>query len=89
MRYCLTGRHIPNVVLSLRKTGGTPLDFLKITIGDVIITGVEPNAATSTYWEHVTLPFARVKQEYTVQSQLGASKGTVTALFDIRENIDR
>jgi type VI secretion system secreted protein Hcp len=32
MRYCLTGRHVPMAVLTTRKSGGTPLDFLKITM---------------------------------------------------------
>lgn len=89
MRYCLTGRHIPKVVLSMRKAGGVPLDFLKITMNDVVITGVEPTAAADKYWEHVTLSFAKVKQEYTIQDRLGSSGGTVTASFDIKENINQ
>ncbi|BFG75397.1 type VI secretion system tube protein Hcp [Paraburkholderia terrae] len=32
---------------------------------------------------------ARVKQEYKVQSDLGTSAGTVTASFDIKENLER
>jgi type VI secretion system secreted protein Hcp len=89
MRYCLTGRHIPRVILSVRKAGGVPLDFLKITMGDVVITGVEPTAATGNYWEHVTLSFSRVTQEYVLQGRIGSSNGTVTASFDIKENLDR
>lgn len=86
MRYCLTGRHIPKAVLTARKAGGLPFEFLKITMGDVVISGVEPIAADATYWEHVKLSFARVKQEYVVQNQMGTSNGTVTASFDIKEN---
>ncbi|MFT4066274.1 Hcp family type VI secretion system effector [Paraburkholderia sp.] len=89
MRYCLTGRHIPRVVLAMRKAGGIPLDFLKITMGDVVITGVEPIVFGESYHEHVTLSFARVKNEYTVQGAIGASTGTVTASFDIKGNLDR
>ncbi|WP_144156174.1 Hcp family type VI secretion system effector [Paraburkholderia sp. BCC1885] len=89
MRYCLTGRHIPKVVLSTRKAGGVPLDFLKITMGDVVITGVEPIVTGGNYYEHVTLSFARVKNEYTLQSPIGGSAGTVTASFDIKENLER
>jgi len=89
MRYCLTGRHIPEAILTMRKAGGTPLDFLKITLGDVVITGVEPTAANGHYWEKITLSFARVKQEYKVQGAFGTSNGTVTAQFDIKENLDR
>jgi type VI secretion system secreted protein Hcp len=86
MRYCLTGRHIPEVTLTVRKAGGNPLDFLKIKMGDVVITGVEPIVAECSYWEHVKLSFARVKQEYVVQNEMGTSNGTVTASFDIKEN---
>jgi type VI secretion system secreted protein Hcp len=89
MRYCLTGRHIPEVILTVRKAGGSPLDFLKFTMGDVVITAVEPIVFDCNYHEHVSMSFARVKQEYKVQSALGTSAGTVTASFDIKENIDR
>ncbi|WP_322056439.1 hypothetical protein [Paraburkholderia sp. J63] len=57
--------------------------------GDVVITSVEPTCGAGKYWEHVVLSFARVKQEYIVQSNIGGSAGTVTAAFDIKENIDR
>lgn len=66
-----------------------PLDFLKITMGDVVITSVEPIVFDNNYNEHVSLSFARVKQEYKVQSDLGTSAGTVTASFDIKENLER
>ncbi|SMG60074.1 Hcp family type VI secretion system effector [Paraburkholderia susongensis] len=86
MRYCLTGRHIPEVILSVRKAGGLPLDFLTITMGDVLITAVEPIVFDYNYHEGVTLSFSRVKQEYKIQAQSGSSAGIVTASFDIKEN---
>jgi type VI secretion system secreted protein Hcp len=89
MRYCLTGRHIPEVILTVRKAGGAPLDFLKITMGDVVVMSVQPMVFDENYIEHVSLSFSRVKQEYVLQSEIGASAGTVTASFDIKENIDK
>ncbi len=76
MRYCLTGRHIPKCVLTMRKAGSLPLDFLKITMNDVVITSVETTAAGTKYWEHVALSFVKVKHEYTVQNSLGSTKGS-------------
>lgn len=89
MRYCLTGRHIPKAVLTLRKAGTDPLEFLRITMNDVVITGVQMSAVGTLYLEHVSLSFSKVKQEYAVQSSTGGSGGLVTATFDIKENRDQ
>jgi type VI secretion system secreted protein Hcp len=85
MTYCLTGKHIPTVVLSMRKAGGVPFDFLRITMSDVVITGVEMSAS----YEQVRLSFAKVKQEYMVQNAQGGSRGVVTGMFDIKQNAAR
>ncbi len=37
IQYCLTGKHIGSAVLVMRKAGGKPLEFLKITMEDVLI----------------------------------------------------
>ncbi|WP_415774253.1 Hcp family type VI secretion system effector [Paraburkholderia sp. J7] len=87
MRYCLTGRHIPKVVLSVRKAGGLPLDFLKITMNNVVLTRVRPVVVGNSHLEHVALSFAKVTQEYVVQNSMGGSGGMVTATFDIKENL--
>lgn len=42
--YCFQGKHIPKVLLTMRKAGGLPLEYLKITLSDVVITHVEPAA---------------------------------------------
>lgn len=82
MSYCLTGKHVPQAILTMRKAGGGPLDFLRITMSDVIVTSVEMSAS----YEQVRLSFAKVKQEYIVQNALGGSKGVVTGTFDIKAN---
>jgi type VI secretion system secreted protein Hcp len=89
MRYCLTGRHIPKVVLTMRKAGGIPIDFLIITMSNVVITHVEPIVVGEGYYEHVKLSFSRVQQEYSLQDIRGGNAGAVTANFDIRENSER
>ena len=88
MKFCLTGKHIPEATLTVRKAGGTPLEYLKITMTDVVITNVQPTGSSSdqTIIEQVSMSFAKVKQEYTVQNQQGGSGGAVTAGFDIKLN---
>jgi type VI secretion system secreted protein Hcp len=88
LKYCLTGKHIDSATLVVRKAGGSPLEYLKLTMGDVIVTRVSPelNYNMSRPREEICLSFARVKQEYAIQNQQGGSGGTVTASFDIQRN---
>lgn len=88
LKYCLTGKHIANATLVVRKAGGLPLEFLKITMDDVIVTGVAPATTESMdrIREQIGLSFARVKQEYVIQNQQGGSGGTVSAGYDMQVN---
>lgn len=88
MKYCLTGKHIAEAKLTVRKAGGSPLEYLKITMTDVLITNVQPagSATDEVIKEMVSMSFGKVKQEYTVQNQQGGSGGAVTAGYDIKLN---
>ena len=89
MKFCLTGKHIQEAKLVVRKAGGNPLEYLKITMTDVIVTQVAPGGSSTDdvrVSETVSLSFAKVKQEYTVQNQQGGSGGAITAAYDIKGN---
>lgn len=87
MKFCLTGKHLQEAKLTVRKAGGTPIEYLKITMSDVIVTSINPKGSVNDevrIMETVKLSFAKVKQEYTVQNQQGGSGGAVTAGYDIK-----
>jgi type VI secretion system secreted protein Hcp len=88
MKYCLTGKHIPEAKLTIRKAGGNPLEYLTITMTDVIVSMVQPSgqASDEVIHEQVSLAFSKVKQEYAVQNAQGGSAGTITAGYDIKGN---
>ncbi|KTT16129.1 Hcp family type VI secretion system effector [Pseudacidovorax intermedius] len=89
MKYCLTGKHVPEAKLVVRKAGGSPLEYLKFTFTDVIITSVQPHGSNTDdlrVRERVGLSFTKVKQEYAVQNAQGGSGGAVTAGYDIKAN---
>lgn len=90
MQCCLTGKHVDTAMLVMRKPGEKPLEFLKIEMGDVIVTHVAPSLKSTMRQarETVSLSFARVKQEYTIQNQQGGAGGTVSMSFDIQKNIE-
>ena len=88
MRMCLTGKHIAKAALTVRKAGGDPLDYLKLTMDDVLITQVNPSVSVGDEGgrEVVALSFAKVNQEYQVQNAQGGPGGAVTAGYDIKGN---
>ncbi len=89
MKYCLTGKHVQEATLTVRKAGGNPLEYLKLTFSDVIVTSVQPYGANSDdlrVRERVRLSFSKIKQEYAVQNAQGGSGGAVTAAYDIKGN---
>lgn len=88
-KYCVTGKHIGSAVLTMRKPGGTPLEYLKYTFKDLIVSRVMPSGSREGEMaarEMVNLSFTAVNQEYVVQNQQGGSGGTVTAGYNFKEN---
>lgn len=89
LKYCLTGKHINEAVLVVRKAGGSPLEYLKITMNDIVVTSVRPHGSSKDETrinEVVRLSFSKVKEEYVVQNAQGGSSGVVTAAYDIKAN---
>lgn len=89
MLHCLKGNHIEKAVLVARKAGGMPLEYLKITLNDVLITRIisVANLNMARPREEVQFSFARIQQEYVVQSAHGGNGGMVTAGYDIKTGI--
>lgn len=85
-KYCFTGKHIDQVVLTMRKAGGVPHEFSRIAMYDVVITHVAPLATGTGCRENVSLSFATMKHEYILQNSLGGSGGAVTVMMYIKEN---
>lgn len=85
-KHCFTGKHISEAVLTMRKAGGTPFEYARITMSDVIISHFSPLVSSALCQESFRLSFARMKYEYMLQNALGGSGGVVTSLIDVKEN---
>lgn len=83
------GKHIPTVVLTVRKAGEKPLEYLVITLTDVLITSVSTGGSggEDRLVENLTLNFAMVKVEYTEQAKDGSKGKTVSSEYNIAENV--
>ena len=82
------GEPIGKVELTVRKSGDPPLEYIKITMSDVIISGVSPSASgDSIPTEEVTLNFSKMEIEYTPQDPVtGDSKPPVKSSWDLKKN---
>lgn len=86
---CCNGKHFEEAVLTLRKAGEKPLEYLVITMNDVIVTsvatgGTEGEEVTT---ESFTLNFAKYKYSYQPQDNKGGKKGgTIDVEYDIAKN---
>lgn len=90
MLACSTGQHIKEAILTCRKVDGSSgVDFLKITLTDVLVSSVQPQGSNGddTPMESVSLAFGAYKVEYQEQDNKGAKKGgVIDAKFSIQQN---
>jgi type VI secretion system secreted protein Hcp len=88
MLSCCNGKHFPEAKLTVRKAGENPLEYLLITMNDVLITslGTGGSGHEDRLTEHVTLNFAKVKVEYTEQTEKGAAGAKPKMGWDIEAN---
>ncbi len=87
---CCNGKHFEEATLTVRKAGEKPLDFLTITMKDVIITSVQEGGAMGAEEvdETVALNFAEFKYSYQPQDNKGAKAGGAVEIeYDIAKNV--
>ena len=86
---CCNGKHFKEALLSVRKAGEKPLEYLKITMKEVLISSVSTGGSggEDRLTENVTLNFAEFKTEYTPQKPDGSGDAAVEAGFNIAENV--
>jgi type VI secretion system secreted protein Hcp len=85
---CCTGKHIPEAVLIVRKAGETPLEYIKVTMKDLIITSISTGGSggEDRLTENVTLNFASVKLGYVEQTTKGGAGDKPEVSWDILAN---
>jgi type VI secretion system secreted protein Hcp len=71
------GTHIDSAILTVRKAGGTPLEYVIITMKECIITSVSTGGSggEDRLTENITINFAEVALDYQPQDAKGAKQG--------------
>jgi type VI secretion system secreted protein Hcp len=83
-----TGKHIKEALLTVRKAGEKPLEYLKITLTDCLISSVSTGGSggEDRLTENISINFGEVKFEYTVQKQDGTAGGVVPFGYNLKAN---
>jgi type VI secretion system secreted protein Hcp len=82
------GKHIPEVTLYVRKAGEKPLEYLTITMKEVIVTSISTGGSggEDRLTENITLNFAKFKIQYKEQADTGGAGSSSDHSFDIAGN---
>ncbi|WKJ90876.1 type VI secretion system tube protein Hcp [Methylomonas montana] len=89
MKACCEGKHIPKAVLVVRKAGGTPVEYLTITMEEVLISSVSTGGSggEDRLTESVSLNFAKVKVKYIEQTAEGGEGDKPDMAWNIQANV--
>lgn len=89
MLACCNGKHYPTATLVVRKAGEQPLEYLTITMTEVMVTSVSTGGSggEDRLTENVTLNFAKVKVDYKEQTKTGTGGATPSMAWNIAENV--
>lgn len=86
---CCNGKHFPKAMLIVRKAGETPVEYLKISMDEVLVSSISTGGSggEDRLTENVTFNFAKVKVEYTGQTEKGGKGKTATMGWDIAAGV--
>ena len=86
--HCCSGKHIPEALLTVRKAGENPLEYLVIKMEKVLISSYSTGGSTGDdrLTENIGLDFAKVEVTYTPQKDDGSGDAAITNTWNIEEN---
>lgn len=90
MKACSDGSQFPEAVLTVRKAGTDPLEYLIITMKNVIITSISTGGSggEDQITENTTLNFSEVSVDYQPQASDGSPDGgAITYGWNIAANV--
>jgi len=91
MLNCCNGAHMKDAVLTVRKAGKDPLEYLIVTLEKVMVTSVSTGGSggEDRLTENVTLNFAKVKVDYKTQTDKGTGQQAGNFRWNLETNADK
>ncbi|MEJ7712167.1 MAG: type VI secretion system tube protein Hcp [Pyrinomonadaceae bacterium] len=86
---CATGQHIDEAILTCRKAGGEQNNYLKYTFNELHISSYQTGGSghEPIPTESISFNFAKIKIEYFIQDEKGATKAAGSAEYDLKKQL--
>ncbi len=83
------GQHIKSALLTVRKAGEKPLEYIKLTMKECLISSISTGGSggEDRLTENITINFGEFKYEYTPQKEKGEADSVLPFQFDIAKNL--
>jgi type VI secretion system secreted protein Hcp len=91
LKHCVAGIHIKEMLLTVRKAGGKPLEYVKLKMKDALVSGLHTAGTGSDerLTEQVTLNFAMFELEYVPQKADGSGDASIPMTWNIARNAEK
>ncbi|MEM6304067.1 MAG: type VI secretion system tube protein Hcp [Pseudomonadota bacterium] len=88
LQHVTTGKHIPKGRIIVRKAGDSPLEYINISMEDIIITSYQTGGSggEDRLTENISLNFAKFGMYYTPQKADGSGDPDKEVAYDIQAN---
>ncbi|HTM76531.1 MAG TPA: type VI secretion system tube protein Hcp [Devosia sp.] len=85
---CANGTHHSEATLVARKSGGDKLEYLKVTLKDVLVSSYQTGGSGGDVipMDQFALNFTSIKIDYLPQDAKGKGGGATTAGWDLKKN---
>jgi type VI secretion system secreted protein Hcp len=89
MLHCCNGSHIKTGTLVVRKAGQQPVEYLTLTLTDVLVSSYQTGGSNGGdgVSEQISLAFAKIEVEYKPQNPDGSLGTSVLAGWDLKANL--
>lgn len=85
---CASGKHYPEAVLTVRKSGDAPLEFFEITLKDVLISSYQNGGSEGgPPADQCSLNYGSIEVSYTPQQADGSAGDPVVGGWDVKGNL--
>jgi type VI secretion system secreted protein Hcp len=90
MKMCCKGEHIKQGTLIVRKSGGNPIEYVKLVMKNIMITGLASGGAggSDRLTENLSLNFEEFHYEYTPQESDQSAGASIPMGWNIAKNCE-